>query len=299
MKSTPPVEFCTAATTFGAVCPTCVATKSPRDTSLKIIGSSKSFGRLRGGFSPASSAFFFNFSRASFLSAFLVSAGMVTTPIFVNISPTMRATTVLPVPGFPRKRMWKDWPLSLLRPKLSLHALSFTSPKSWPSDSFTLASPTNLFNLARTGCKFSSSFIKETMLYCGAGGLSGTPLNVSNACRQSRCSILSTTIFHWASVITCKACLAIFSKWPMLMRCSLQEDNRDSVVLDAATIATSSPSICLKSVLAVAQSCFHVCPLPLSSLAHTASTLYSSSILLIPPPGPYCFKYSALASLCF
>eukprot|EP00438_Fugacium_kawagutii_P026757 Skav216447 [mRNA] locus=scaffold50:315850:327468:- [translate_table: standard] len=141
----------TAFSTLGAVCPRYCATMSTRAASRKINGSSTSL-----------SCRILSILACSF-SFFLTSAGMSTTPIFTIISPTMRATTVFPVPGFPKKRMWNAWPPKLFIPSFSRHRLSLTKPKSWPMASFTVLRPTKFCSFSSKGFNSSESSMSRKL----------------------------------------------------------------------------------------------------------------------------------------
>mmetsp|Transcript_125647 Transcript_125647/g.349941 ORF Transcript_125647/g.349941 Transcript_125647/m.349941 type:complete len:220 (+) Transcript_125647:2417-3076(+) len=146
-KRTPPKAPSTAAKTFGAVCPLYSATRSARDTSSNTI----------------------------FLLSALPSLAWMT-PISTSSSPTMRATTVLPVPGFPRNCMWKDWPMSVLASgRRSFRQWSnATIACSSPIPALTLVRPTKLFSFSMSAATFA--FVPGTRVSsttCAASSFEG------------------------------------------------------------------------------------------------------------------------------
>mmetsp|Transcript_67268 Transcript_67268/g.208548 ORF Transcript_67268/g.208548 Transcript_67268/m.208548 type:complete len:225 (+) Transcript_67268:114-788(+) len=126
MKRTPPSDSFTSFCTLGAVWPLYSATRSAREASRNL--------------KPSLS-----------LSAF----GLIA-PIASNNSPTMRATTVLPVPGLPKKRMCKLWPAKLPRPFSSRALLKATRSSMEAIASFTFCKPTSASNFAFSSATRSS-----------------------------------------------------------------------------------------------------------------------------------------------
>mmetsp|Transcript_59540 Transcript_59540/g.160455 ORF Transcript_59540/g.160455 Transcript_59540/m.160455 type:complete len:236 (+) Transcript_59540:1276-1983(+) len=235
MKSTPPRARSTAAMTLGAVCPLYSATRSARETSLKISGNSIS---LSFGTFPVSSLTSFLILSVMF---FLISLGISTTSIFTSISPTMRATTVFPVPGLPKKRMWKDCPCSELSCRPSRHALSFTRPKSLPIVSFTLSKPTSCCSWARTGASFFESCMIVRVSYTGASGKPLIFVSCSLSAVQSVSAVASTMPFHCSSETTWTARFSSSSISEIMIFSSRQVASIWSEIMEAVVIITSSP----------------------------------------------------------
>mmetsp|Transcript_28436 Transcript_28436/g.61811 ORF Transcript_28436/g.61811 Transcript_28436/m.61811 type:complete len:268 (-) Transcript_28436:314-1117(-) len=131
MNRTPPKARQTAVLTLGAVCPTNSATRSALETSLKVTPSSPPwpFSALR--------------SIASGQAPFAPTGGSLMTPSSFRSSPTKRATTVLPVPGFPRNFIWKDWPIREVSGSISCLCQMSNSTMffSWTMESFTSLRP--------------------------------------------------------------------------------------------------------------------------------------------------------------